>query len=150
MNQYYTFNEYIKEHELTPSEEDYIEMIYRLYLEDSDIKVARLAKSLNVKTPSASNMVKRLQTKELLIHENYGKLKLTSRGEFIGKTLLLRHNAIEEFLKIIGVNNNLHEETEKIEHTISNETLKNIIKLVSFFNENNEILNKYNNYSPLK
>ncbi|WP_270943015.1 metal-dependent transcriptional regulator [Romboutsia lituseburensis] len=149
MNQYYTFSEYIKEHELTPSEEDYVEMIYRLYLEDHDIKVAKLAKSLNVKTPSASNMVKRLQNKELLIHESYGKLKLTSRGEFIGKTLLLRHNAIEEFLRIIGVNSNLHEETEKIEHTISHETLNNIIKLVSFFNENNDILNKYNNYKML-
>lgn len=149
MNQYYTFNEYIKDHELTPSEEDYVEMIYRLYLEDHDIKVAKLAKSLNVKTPSASNMVKRLQNKELLIHENYGKLKLTSRGEFIGKTLLLRHNAIEEFLRIIGVSSNLHEETEKIEHTISHETLNNIIKLVSFFNENSDILNKYNHYKTL-
>lgn len=149
MNKYYTFNEYIKENELTPSEEDYIEMIYRLQLKNNCVKVVELAKSLNVKTPSASNMVKRLNDKGLLVHENYGNLNLNGKGFKIGKSLLLRHNSIEDFLKIIGVKNNLHEETEKIEHTISDETLKSIIHLVNFFNEKKEIHDIYNTYIEL-
>jgi Mn-dependent DtxR family transcriptional regulator len=149
MNKYYTFNEYIKENDLTPSEEDYIEMIYRLQLKNNCVKVAELAKSLNVKTPSASNMVKRLNDKGLLIHENYGNLNLNDKGFKVGKSLLLRHNSIEDFLKIIGVKDNLHEETEKIEHTISDETLKSIIHLVNFFNEKKEIHDIYNIYIEL-
>ena len=62
---------------------------------------------------------------------------------------MLRHNSIEDFLKIIGVKNNLHEETEKIEHTISDETLKSIIHLVNFFNEKKEIHDIYNTYIEL-
>ncbi|MGL5751360.1 MAG: metal-dependent transcriptional regulator [Paraclostridium sp.] len=80
MNQYYTFNEYLKDNELTPSEEDYLEMIYRLHLGSKQVKVAQLAHSLNVKNPSASKMVKRLQSKNLLNHENYGNLILTDKG----------------------------------------------------------------------
>lgn len=149
MSEYYTFNEYIKDNELTPSEEDYIEMIYRLQLKNRCVKVAKLGKSLNVKTPSASNMVKRLHDKGILIHENYGNLSLSDKGLQIGKLLLARHNSIEEFLKIIGVKNNLHEETEKIEHTINQETLKSIINLVNFFNEENDIYEIYINYTKL-
>lgn len=149
MNEYYTFNEYIKVNELTPSEEDYLEMIYRLQLQSDNVKVAQLAQSLNVKTPSASNMVKRLQSKELLIHENYGNLLLTTRGNQIGMALLLRHNTIESFLKIIGMKNNLHDETEKIEHTISEETLEKILRLVNFFTDNPDILKQYIKYCEI-
>lgn len=148
-NEYYTFNEYIKNNELSPSEEDYVEMIYRLQLKNNKVKVAELAESLNVKTPSASKMVKRLHDKNILIHEKYGIVRLNYVGEEIGKRLLKRHNAIENFLKTIGVKNNLHEETEKIEHTINEETLKNIIKLVNFFNEKQEIFEEYNKYREL-
>lgn len=146
MSEYYTFGEYIKVHELTPSEEDYVEMIYRLQLQDTHVKVAQLAQSLNVKPPSASKMVKQLQCKDLLIHENYGNLVLNDKGKKIGKSLLLRHNTIESFLKLIGLQNNLHEETEKIEHTINEETLDNILKLVKFFDDNPIILSKYIHY----
>lgn len=150
MKQYYTFGEYIKLNNLTPSEEDYIEMIYRLQLKDENVKVAKLAKVLNVKTPSASNMVKRLQSKELLEHESYGELNLTPKGYDIGKFLFVRHNTVSEFLNIIGVKTNLHEETEKIEHTLSIETLNNMMSLVKFFNENKDVLNAYQNYLNLK
>lgn len=150
MKQYYTFGEYIKLNNLTPSEEDYIEMIYRLQLKDENVKVAKLAKVLNVKTPSASNMVKRLQSKELLEHESYGELNLTPKGYDIGKFLFVRHNTVSEFLNIIGVKTNLHEETEKIEHTLSIETLNNMMSLVKFFNENKDVLNAYQNYLDLK
>lgn len=141
--EYYTFNEYIKNNELTPSEEDYIEMIYRLYLGGSAIKVAELAVALNVKTPSASKMVKRLDDKKIIEHEKYGCIRLTKIGEEIGKRLLKRHNIVEQFLKMIGVKNKLHEETEKIEHTISEETLEKINLLVEFSLKNKIFIEEF-------
>ena len=43
---YYTFNEYIKNNNLTPSEEDYIEMIYRLKLEKDKVHVKDISKQI--------------------------------------------------------------------------------------------------------
>lgn len=146
MRQYHTFGEYIKLHELSPSEEDYIEMIYRLQLTNDGVKVVELASSLNVSKPSVSKMVKRLQSKDLLVHEHYGDIRLNDKGEKIGQSLLDRHNTVEEFFRIIGVTNNLHDETEKIEHTLSIETLGCIMTFVNFFKENEDILDEYNNY----
>ena len=138
----------MKENELTPNEEDYIEMIYRLQIENENenVKIKDLSNALNIKPSSVSNMVKRLQEKELLKHELYGSINLSELGYDMGKKFLERHNTIYEFLKIIGLDKYLHEETEKIEHTISLDTLVKIKKLINFFKDNKDILEKFKLY----
>ena len=64
---YYTFNEYMKNNNLTPSEEDYIEMIYRLSLEKENVKVKDIAHELNIKPPSVTKMIKKLGEKHTVI-----------------------------------------------------------------------------------
>lgn len=142
LNQFYTFNEYMKNNSLSPNEEDYIEMIYRLYEENREVKISDLSKALNIKPSSVSNMVKKLENKNLLIHEKYGCIILSNTGELIGERLLYRHNTIYEFLELIGVKNYIHEETEKIEHTISVETLVRISNLINFLKANELIIDK--------
>ncbi|MBS6024002.1 MarR family transcriptional regulator [Paeniclostridium sordellii] len=146
INQFYTFNEYMKNNKLSPNEEDYIEMIYRLYKEEKDIKISNLSRSLNIRPSSVSNMVKKLQHKGILRHEKYGSIILSNKGEEIGKQLLNRHNIIEEFLYLIGVRDQIHEETEKIEHTISVETLVKINRLINFLKNNKDVLESLNTY----
>lgn len=146
MKQYYTFGEYIKLHPLSPSEEDYIEMIYRLQLKNNRVKIVELANALNISKPSASKMVQRLQAKELLTHESYGDIKLNDRGKTLGASLLLRHNTIEEFLRILGLKENLHDETEKIEHTVNFDTLNCITYLVDFFKNNEDVITRFNDF----
>lgn len=146
LNQFYTFNEYMKSNNLSPNEEDYIEMIYRLYRDTKDVKISDLSKALNIKPSSVSNMVKKLKQKNILKHEKYGSIILSNIGEAIGERLLYRHNIVEEFLDLIGVKDCLHEETEKIEHTISVETLVKISNLINFFKENNEVKYKLKEY----
>lgn len=142
LNQFYTFNEYMKNNNLSPNEEDYIEMIYRLYEENREVKISDLSKALNIKPSSVSNMVKKLENKNLLIHEKYGCIILSNTGELIGERLLYRHNTIYEFLELIGVKDYIHEETEKIEHTIGVETLVRISKLINFLKDNEVIIEK--------
>lgn len=146
LNQFYTFNEYMKSNNLSPNEEDYIEMIYRLHSDTKDVKISDLSKALNIKPSSVSNMVKKLQQKNILKHEKYGSITLNKTGEVIGERLLYRHNVVEEFLELIGVKDCLHEETEKIEHTISIETLVKISNLINFFKENDELISKLKEY----
>lgn len=143
---YYTFNEYMKNNKLTPSEEDYIEMIYTLNLENDKVQVKDISKKLNIKPPSVTKMIKKLNDKNMLIYKKYDSIELTSIGKSMGQRLLNRHNTIKEFLTILGIRECLHEETETIEHTINVETLMKIEKLINFFRENEEVLKQFESY----
>ena len=143
---YYTFNEYMKNNKLTPSEEDYIEMIYRLNLENDKVQVKDISKKLNIKPPSVTKMIKKLNDKNLLVYKKYDNIELTSLGESVGKKLLSRHNTVKEFLAILGIKESIHEETETIEHTINVETLIKIEELIHFFRENEDILKRLKSY----
>ena len=57
-NTFYTFNTYLNNNLITASMEDYIEMIYRLSLDQGYTRVSELSHSLNVTAPSTNNMVK--------------------------------------------------------------------------------------------
>ena len=143
---FYTFGEYMKENKLTISEEDYLEMIFRLCLKGGYTRVSDLAESLNVKRPSVSNMLKRLLQKKLINHTEYGVIQLTNEGRKLGKVLLDRHQTVEQFLQLLNVNDNVLEETEKIEHTLSPNTINNIKQLVTFFQSDDNIFNKYKDW----
>lgn len=147
--EYYTFNEYMKYNSLTPSEEDYIEMIYRLSLSEDKIKLKEISTSLNIKPPSVTKMIKKLESKNLLIYRKYDYIQLTDIGKIVGKRLFDRHNVIYSFLETIGLKEYIHEETEKIEHTISIETLLRIDELINFFEENESLLKKFREYQNL-
>lgn len=121
---------------LTASMEDYLEMIYRLSRQNGYTRINDLATALNVQPPSASKMVQKLTELKFLQYEKYGIIKLTKEGEDLGCYLLERHNTLEEFLRIIGVTEGLLEETEKIEHNVSEHTMCKIMELVGFIKEN--------------
>lgn len=144
--EYYTFNEYIKRSKLTPSEEDYIEMIYRLFLQEDHVKVSDISKHLNITPPSVTKMVKKLSEKELILYKKYDYVVLSDMGKIIGQQLLNRHDIVNKFLNLLGVKDKIHEETEKIEHTISIETLIKIEEHIEFFNSNKDILEKLKKY----
>ena len=143
---YYTFNEYMKNNKLTPSEEDYIEMIYRLNLENNKVQVKDISNKLNIKPPSVTKMIKKLNDKNILIYKKYDSIELTSLGESVGEKLLNRHNTIKEFLTILGIKESIHEETETIEHTINVETLMKIEELINFFRKNEDVLSRLKSY----
>ena len=143
---YYTFNEYMKNNKLTPSEEDYIEMIYRLTMENYKVQVKDISQKLNIKPPSVTKMIKKLNDKEMLNYKKYEDIELTPLGLKVGERLLNRHNTIKEFLTILGIEDSIHEETETMEHTINVETLIKIEELINFFYENEDILSKLKSY----
>jgi Mn-dependent DtxR family transcriptional regulator len=116
--------------------EDYLEMAYRLSRDRGFTRIGDLACSLNVQPSSASKMVRKLSEMDYLKYEKYGVIEFTSRGRELGNYLLQRHEAIEEFLMLIGVKEGILEETEKIEHNIREETVDRIKTLVEFMRKN--------------
>jgi DtxR family Mn-dependent transcriptional regulator len=128
---------------LTPSMEDYLEMSYRLGKDKGYARISDLAQALNVQPPSASKMVQKLAEMGYLNYERYGVIEFTELGREIGEYLLKRHETIQSFLIMIGVVHNTLEDTEKIEHSISEETYKYITLFSQFIQQNQQLLEAY-------
>lgn len=124
------------EKSLTPSMEDYLEMACRLSSEEGFTRVNDLARALNVKPPSVTSMIRRMCEKDLIRYEKYGVIRLTARGEQVGRYLLQRHAMLETFLTAIGVPGNLLENVERIEHNLTPEATECLSILVDFIREN--------------
>ncbi|MFA9559416.1 transcriptional regulator MntR [Evansella sp. AB-rgal1] len=123
----------------TPSMEDYIERIYLLIEDKGYARVSDIAEALEVHPSSVTKMVQKLDKSEYLVYEKYRGLILTPKGKKIGKRLVYRHDLLEEFMKIIGVNtDNIYADVEGIEHHISWDAIDRIGDLVQYFEENPE------------
>ncbi|MDQ7092612.1 iron dependent repressor, metal binding and dimerization domain protein [Desulfosporosinus sp. PR] len=121
-----------QEGQLTPAQEDYLEMAYRLCLENDYTRVGKLSELLNVKPSSASKMIFKLANLGYLKYDRYEIIQLTDSGRNIGKYLLNRHETVESFLRLIG-NSNPLEETELIEHSLSSSTVSDLNNLLEYF-----------------
>lgn len=128
---------------LTPSMEDYLEMIYRACGGEGYARVNRLAERLNVRPSSTTKVIKKLKDLGLVNYQKYGVIKLTEKGKALGSFLLKRHEVIEEFLKILGVEETLLKDTEMMEHDVSLSTLQGLYTLNRFLRENPDVMKQY-------
>ncbi|HLR01813.1 MAG TPA: transcriptional regulator MntR [Virgibacillus sp.] len=123
----------------TPSMEDYIELIYKLIESKGYARVSDLAEVLEVHPSSVTKMVQKLDKDNFLDYEKYRGFILTSKGNKIGKKLLFRHELLEEFLEIIGVEaENIYDDVEGIEHHLSWNSIDRIGDLVRYFEEDED------------
>ncbi|MCI8500602.1 MAG: DtxR family transcriptional regulator [Oscillospiraceae bacterium] len=125
---------------LTPSLEDYLEMICRRIQEDGSVKAVALAEWLNVQPPSVSRMLRRLAQLQLVEYQKYGVITMTEQGREIGKYLLWRHDTVHRFLRLLrgGHGQDSLEEAELVEHGFSRETVGYLSKLTWFLKEHEE------------
>lgn len=118
----------------TPSMEDYLERIYKLIDEKGYARVSDIAEGLEVHPSSVTKMIQKLDKDEYLIYEKYRGLVLTNKGKKIGKRLVDRHELLEEFLELIGVDQeNIYKDVEGIEHHLSWDSITCIASLVEYF-----------------
>jgi Mn-dependent DtxR family transcriptional regulator len=127
---------------LTSAMEDYLEMIYRHSLTESYMRISMLAELLNVRPPSATSMVQKLDTLGMLKYKKYDLIFLTDKGVELGKFLLERHTVIETFLKNLGVTENVLTDTERMEHIVSDESLQKFVLFNRFVKNNPDIVAK--------
>lgn len=114
--------------EISPSSEDYLEMIYNLYLKNGMIRTTDIAEELNVSKPSVNRAIKMLKAQDLVEHELYSEIILTEKGFELAKQVLHRHNLIKSFLvKILNVDEATAErEACNMEHYMSEETIEKL------------------------
>jgi Mn-dependent DtxR family transcriptional regulator len=99
-------------------------------------RVSDIAEALAVHPSSVTKMVQKLDKDEYLIYEKYRGLVLTPKGKKIGKRLVYRHELLEQFLRIIGVDEEkIYNDVEGIEHHLSWNSIDRIGDLVQYFEE---------------
>ncbi|WP_114570339.1 transcriptional regulator MntR [Exiguobacterium flavidum] len=128
----------------TPSMEDYLEQIYLLIEEKGYARVSDIAELLGVHPSSVTKMVQKLDREEFLVYEKYRGLMLTTKGKKVGKRLVERHALLEDFLRLIGVEESLiYKDVEGIEHHLSIEALDKIGGLIQYFSDRPELKEEF-------
>ena len=127
----------------TPSMEDHIEQIYLLIEQKGYARVSDIAESLSVLPSSVTKMVQKLDKDGYLIYERYRGLTLTPKGLKLGKRLVQRHDLLEQFLRLIGVQEGkIYEDVEGIEHHLSWNSIDRIADLIQAMEEHPDFLQK--------
>ncbi|RBW70593.1 transcriptional regulator MntR [Bacillus taeanensis] len=127
----------------TPSMEDYIERIYLLIEDKGYARVSDIAEALEVHPSSVTKMVQKLDKDKYLVYEKYRGFTLTPKGNKLGKRLVYRHELLEQFLNVIGVDKeNIYVDVEGIEHHLSWNAIDRIGDLCQFFEEDKNRINE--------
>lgn len=102
----------------SPSEENYLKAIYHLQQESEMVNTNSLARSLQTTPASVTDMLKKLQAKDLLDYEKYQGVKLNSQGRQVAIHIVRRHRLWEYFLveKLKFGWDEVHEIAEELEH----------------------------------
>jgi Mn-dependent DtxR family transcriptional regulator len=116
--------------------EDYLEVVYDLIQTKGYAGATDIAERLDVKTPSVTSMLRRLDRMGLIVYERYRGLKLTDKGEAMARFIQQKHITIIRFLQILGVaEKNAKLDAEGIEHHVHKDTLNRMERFVDFVGE---------------
>lgn len=118
----------------TATMEDYIEQIFILTEKKGYARVSDIAEIFEVHPSAVTKMIQKLDKSNFVNYERYRGFILTDKGREMGEKLVFRHDLLEEFLEIIGVDQNLiYDDVEGIEHHLSWNSIEKINNLVNYF-----------------
>jgi DtxR family Mn-dependent transcriptional regulator len=122
---------------LSASLENYLETIVMLKKEKQYARIGDIAKSLNVKSSSVNVAINFLAENTLVIHEKYGYVDLTDKGEKIALEVQRKHDILYKFLhNLLFINEEVADkEACEIEHSVGVETVYKLERLHSLLNK---------------
>jgi len=116
-------------------EEDYLEAIYDVTIIKGYARVTDIAENLEVKPPSVTEMLQKLDFKNLVNYRKYEGVTLTEEGKKIGESVRGRHNALLELLKVLQVpEDTANRDACTMEHNLDPTTIIQLKKFISFVN----------------
>ncbi|MTB63493.1 MarR family transcriptional regulator [Streptococcus sp. zg-86] len=106
---------------MTPNKEDYLKCIYEISTRTPKITNKEIAEKMQVSPPAVTEMAKRMIDEKLIQKDKQAGYLLTPLGHQTIARLYRKHRLIEVFLlEHLGyTTNQLHEEAEVLEHTVS-------------------------------
>lgn len=117
---------------ISPSLQDYLEVILALNERNEPVRVTDLAQNLDVAKSSVNQAVTKLVELNLLRHERYGPLELTALGTEEAHKIRERHKILRHFfINVLGVERQIAEEDAcRVEHHISPVTMERLIEFL--------------------
>lgn len=103
----------------TLSEENYLKAIYHLSgISEKGISTNAIAKKLDTKASSVTDMIKKLSEKEVVIYKKYQGVRLTELGRKTAVNIIRKHRLWEVFLveKLNFSWDEVHDVAEQLEH----------------------------------
>jgi DtxR family Mn-dependent transcriptional regulator len=115
---------------MTLSEEDYIKGIYHLSKgEQIAISTNAIAKQMDTKPSSVTDMIKKLSDKDLIFYKKYKGVSLTEQGRLSALSIIRKHRLWEVFLveKLDFAWDEVHEVAEQLEHIKSEQLIDKLV-----------------------
>lgn len=113
----------------SPAADDYLKTVYaHTEWQSAPITPSQLAAKLGIAPSSVTEMVKKLAAAGLVSHVPYGAVRLTDAGTARALAMVRRHRLIETWLvqEFDYAWDEVHDEAEVLEHTISDRLLEGI------------------------
>jgi len=116
--------------------EDYLEAIYELCSDRGFTRVKDIAKRLNVKPATVSEMLEKLAKEGYVVYRKRLYVALTEKGKDVAKAVKERREILVKFLTALGVSKEIAERDAcTIEHVLHPETVKQLKNFVKFIEE---------------
>lgn len=119
---------------VSSSKENYLKAIYHLQEEDGIVTTNALAKELDTRAASITDMLKKLKTQKLLLYEKYQGFKLSPEGRRLAVHIIRKHRLWEVFLveKLNFGWEEVHEMAEELEHITSKKLIDRLDEFLGF------------------
>jgi DtxR family transcriptional regulator, Mn-dependent transcriptional regulator len=119
---------------LSPSMEDYLEVIYGLVNQNRVARVRDIADILAVTMPSVTGALKKLSKRQLVNYDPHEVITLTPEGEALAGKLAHTHRSIASFLTdILNIHPEIAEKNAcRMEHAIDDVVLTRLIRYIEF------------------
>ena len=120
---------------MTHSEENYLKAIYHLSLfQKEGVNTNAIAKMIDTKASSVTDMVKKLAEKGLIEYQKYQGVTLTEPGLYSAKMIVRKHRLWEVFLveKLDFSWDEVHDVAEELEHINSEKLIDKLDAFLGF------------------
>ncbi|HEX8575438.1 MAG TPA: metal-dependent transcriptional regulator [Flavobacterium sp.] len=120
---------------MTYSEENYLKAIYHLSLfQKKGVNTNAIAKMIDTKASSVTDMVKKLAEKGLIEYQKYQGVTLTEQGLYSAKMIVRKHRLWEVFLveKLDFSWDEVHDVAEELEHINSEKLIDKLDAFLGF------------------
>lgn len=113
--------------------QDYLLDILEIGKGKKIVREKDISKKRNVKMPSVTVTLKKMENAGLLIHEKYGYVELTEKGSEMAVKLEERHKKLYDFLtEILSLDPEIAEkDAHKIEHDLDETSIKKISEFMN-------------------
>lgn len=116
---------------LLESGEMYLETIYTLSQQSDFVRSIDICREMGFSKPSVSRAMRLLKDDGYIEMESNGRITLTEKGAEVAEKIYVRHTSLTKFFRKLGVSEETaSDDACKIEHVISDESMKAILKFI--------------------